>query len=245
MLRELLRLRWLPWHAALVAILVAFVLLGRWQLGSFEGADDEPARASAAVPLTSMTDPGARLSPDAIGTVVRATGSYDEAEQLFVPERRHDGRDGTLVVALLRTDEGILPVLRGWVPGRDSAPARAFGGDVEVTGVLRPSETEQDSTVDPLAELGEREIPYLSSVLVLSTTRIAPGELYDGYLTLTEQRPAADPAPALVEPRDLDGGVSRWRNLAYALQWWLFAGAAVFFWWAVIRRSARDRELAA
>jgi cytochrome oxidase assembly protein ShyY1 len=32
------------------------------------------------------------------------------------------------------------------------------------------------------------------------------------------------------------------QNLSYALQWWLFAGFAVFFWWRLVR-DAHEREL--
>jgi hypothetical protein len=31
-----------------------------------------------------------------------------------------------------------------------------------------------------------------------------------------------------------------WRNLAYAVQWWLFAAFGVFMWWRVVRD---DHEL--
>jgi hypothetical protein len=41
-----------------------------------------------------------------------------------------------------------------------------------------------------------------------------------------------------------EGGVGKWRNLGYGLQWWFFAGAAVFFWLSVIRRSLRERRAA-
>ena len=47
------------------------------------------------------------------------------------------------------------------------------------------------------------------------------------------------PVEAQAAERD---GVGRWRNLAYALQWWLFAAAAVFFWWPVLRRAALEQR---
>lgn len=32
------------------------------------------------------------------------------------------------------------------------------------------------------------------------------------------------------------------RNIAYALQWWIFAGFAIFFWWKILRSDlAEDR----
>jgi hypothetical protein len=79
---------------------------------------------------------------------------------------------------------------------------------------------------------------------VLDATRYQASELYDGYLALRAERPAGRALPVPVPAQAVlqgDGGVGRWRNLAYALQWWLFAGAAVFFWWSVLRRAEREQ----
>jgi DNA-binding transcriptional regulator of glucitol operon len=32
------------------------------------------------------------------------------------------------------------------------------------------------------------------------------------------------------------------QNFGYALQWWLFAGFAAFFWWRIVRDAARRSE---
>jgi cytochrome oxidase assembly protein ShyY1 len=99
--------------------------------------------------------------------------------------------------------------------------------------------------VDPLAALPKGQVPYLASVQLLDALPYSPDELYDGYLLLRSERPAAAVAPAPVEARGVDdGGVSRWRNLGYGLQWWFFAGAAVWFWWTVLRRSLREQRAA-
>lgn len=239
----LLRPRWLVWHGALVLVLVAFTLLGRWQLGSFEHSGDDAAADRTPVALSAVTAPGGRLAAGDVGTAVRASGQYDEAMRLLVPGRRLDGRTGYLVVAPLRLrDGGVLPVLRGWVAGPGAAAAQSPAGPVTVTGVLTRSESERDSAVDPLDVLPAGQVPYVATVLLLEALPVSDADLVDGYLTLAGERPAPAAAPVPVEPEAGGGGVSRWRNLAYALQWWLFAGAATFFWWSVIRRSARERE---
>jgi cytochrome oxidase assembly protein ShyY1 len=237
----MLRPRWLAWHVTLVAVLVAFTLLGRWQLGSYEDSGRDRTGEERPVALSSVARAGDRLTDDAVGSPVTARGSYDPTGQLLVPGREHRGERGFLVVSPLRTGDGVLPVVRGWVATATNPAVRAPTGPVTATGVLQPSETEADSTIDPFEPLPEGRIPYVSTVQVLGALPVPEEQIFDGYLALTAQRPSTEPSPALVEPRELDGGVGRWRNLAYALQWWLFAGAAVFFWWAVIRRSARDR----
>jgi cytochrome oxidase assembly protein ShyY1 len=47
------------------------------------------------------------------------------------------------------------------------------------------------------------------------------------------------PALEAVSP---PGGVSAWRHLSYAWQWWLFAAAAIVFWVAFVRAGVRDRR---
>jgi cytochrome oxidase assembly protein ShyY1 len=239
-IRSLLAPRWLAWHGALVVVLVAFILLGRWQLDSFEESDQQEAAtpAQALIGLNRLLEPGQRLPADGVGRAVTASGRYEADHQLLVPGRRLDGRDGFLVVTPLRTSEGVVPVDRGWVATRDAPGTAVPPGEVVVTGVTQPSESERDSRVDVLAALPANQVPYLATVILLDALPYSTDELYDGYVVLTSQRPPARPGPALVQPQQRGhDGVGKWRNLGYALQWWFFAGAAVFFWWSVIRRS--------
>lgn len=245
MIRPFLAPRWLAWHGALVLVLVTFTLLGRWQLASFEASGAggrDAAGAAAPAALSSVARPGERLVTAAVGRRVTVAGEYDAANQLLVPGRRHRGRAGLLVVTPLRTSEGVVPVNRGWVAAPTDAAVRPPGGPVTVLGVVQPSESEADARVDPIAALPPGQVPYLSTVQLLAALRYPPAQLYDGYVLLTSQRPlAAAPAPqVLAAPAARRGGVAPWRNLAYALQWWLFAGAAVVFWWMVLRRAAGE-----
>ena len=242
MLRFLLRPRWLAWHAALVVVLVSFTMLGIWQLHSFEH-HRRPTTSRATVPLDTLTPPGGRLTGDDVGRSVTARGRYDAARQLLVPGRARDGRRGYLVVTPLRTASGVVPVLRGWVPSTTSPTVAPPAGAVTMTGRLQMSEPREASQVDPLAALPAGQIAYVSSVSLLQVWPYPPGELVDGYVAASQESPAATAAPARLPAQIPDGGVARWRNLAYALQWWLFAGAAVFFWASVIRRSyAESRD---
>jgi cytochrome oxidase assembly protein ShyY1 len=243
-LRFLLRPRWLAWHAALVVVLVAFTWLGSWQLGSFEHRGDRSGGGGAAVALEAVQRPGGRLANDDVARLVVARGRYDAARQLLVPGREHDGRTGLLVVIPLRTARGVLPVVRGWVPRAASAATRVPAGPVTLTGRLQPSEPREASGVDPLAALRRGRVPYVASVVLLDAWPYAADQVYDGYVVATrETPPGAAPAPARVTAARPSGGVAPWRNLAYALQWWLFMLAAVFFWGSVLRRGWADEHL--
>jgi cytochrome oxidase assembly protein ShyY1 len=241
MLRFLLGPRWLLWHAALVVAVVGCTLLGLWQLDHFE----HHPRSRADLPVTAIdgvTRPGDRLAADDVARRVTARGTYDAAHTVLVPKREHDGRTGYLVVTPLRTASGVLPVLRGWVADRSSSSVAAPGGAAVVTGRLQPSESSGDSAVDPLDPLPVDQVAYVATVTLLDTWPYPAPSFYDGYVVADREVPAAQPAPARVEAARPSGGVGRWRNLAYALQWWLFGAAAVFFWGSVIRRAVTDRR---
>jgi cytochrome oxidase assembly protein ShyY1 len=136
----------------------------------------------------------------------------------------------------------VLPVLRGWVPRAGSPAARVPSGEVTVRGQLQVSEPRQASGVDPLAALPRGRVAYVASVTLLDVWPYPTTALYDGYVVATAERPAPAAAPARVAAVRPSGGVAPWRNLAYALQWWLFALAAVFFWASVLRRGWQDER---
>lgn len=229
--------RWWPWHAALLAALVACGWLGWWQLASFEESRQGAGqpRSGPVAPLERVAEPGGRLEPDDVGRRVRAVGTWDLAGQVVVPGRE----GGTWVVTPLRVGDALLPVVRGAV----RSPAAALAppaGTVTVTGVLQRNETEADAA--PGARLGGGRIPYVSTVTLLAVLPYRPADLYDGFLVLRSEAPPDPQAPAAVaaEERSAPAPVGRWRNLAYALQWWLFGLAAVAFWALVLRRAARE-----
>ena len=242
-LRVLLGPRWLGLHLLTVVVVVAFVLLGLWQLGRFE---DSSARASARAaahptPLSDVARPEQGLTGGAVGRAVTAQGRYDPA-QVLVPGRSLAGRTGLYVVAGLRTDDGALvPVLRGWVP---AAPAPLPpSGPVSVRGVLQPSESDADATVDAAAPLPTGQVPYVGSDVLAPALGAADGRgLYDGYVALLSETPPPAEAirhvPAAARASDL----GRWRNAGYAAQWWIFAAAVLWLWGRGVRDVARERD---
>ena len=237
--------RWWPGHLALVVVLAGFGWLGWWQLGTFEDAAAPAARPAAApVPVDRLTEPGGRLDPADVGRTVRATGRWEAAGQLVVPGRDRAGRTGAWVVTPLRTDAGVLPVVRGWLPSPGTAAAPPQGS-VTVTAVLQRSETEADSTA-ATGTTGPGEVGYVATVTLLSALPYDADDLYDGFAVLRSQRPPVPAAPALVAPaeRSVGEGVGRWRNLAYGLQWWVFAAAAAVFWVLVLRRASGEARAA-
>lgn len=234
--------RWLALHVLLVATVGGFVTLGWWQWQSYRAhTRPAPAAADAApVPLAQVHALGRRV---AAGTAVQvsATGRYDVAGQVVVPGREHAGRRGVLVVTPLLLPDGVLPVVRGWREHPDAAAA-VPSGEVTVTGTLQANEPDVGPRGVGSTPAGP-EISAVSTAELLRRLPYPPQRLYDGHLVLAQQDPppAAD-APVLVPPREHRGGVSAWRNVSYALQWWLFAAAAVWLWGSFLRSAARGRS---
>lgn len=248
-LRVLLSPRWLVVHAGVVLVVAVFVQLGRWQLATYDDKNAERAPAGGEpAPIAEVSAPGRPLTADAAGAYVRLTGRYDADEQLLVPGRTNAGRTGLEVVTpLVTATGGVALVDRGWVPSLDSGAAgdpdglEPAGGQVTVTGTLQRNESEEASAVDPLAPLPDGQVAYIATGALLSRLPYDAARLYDGFVVLAEQQPPAKNAPVPAE-RPGTGGGGAWRNLAYALQWWLFAGAAIAFWSSLIRRDVGSRR---
>ncbi|GAA0404699.1 SURF1 family protein [Microbispora corallina] len=249
MYRFLLTPRWIGFHLLVLALIPAFLFLGRWQWGRFEERSASSARitanlASAPVPLDRLDAIGGSVPESREYRLVTATGRFDTAHEVVVRRRTQNSQVGYYVVTPLVTPQGAVLVNRGWVPmgaTAEAAPAVPAppSGEVTVTGRLRPSETE-DST-------GIRNRPGLPprQVLLVNTADLGRGlpyRLYGGFVELTAQRPQGGPAPDPLPAPDVGGGGGL--NLAYAVQWWLFIGVAVAGWVLLIRREARDLRAA-
>ncbi|MBO3750219.1 SURF1 family protein [Streptosporangiaceae bacterium NEAU-GS5] len=242
MYRFLLTRRWLALHALVLALIPAFLFLGRWQWGRFEersaASDRIGANLTAApVPLSKLDSLGVRVPEADEYRLVTATGRYDAAHELLVRRRSQNSMLGFYVVTPLLTPDGAVLVNRGWVPAGETAdtlpvvPAPPTG-EVSVTGRLRPAETEDNTGIRNRSGLPHGQI------LLIDTPSVAmPYRLYGGFVELTA--PAATSPEPVPEP-DIGGGGGL--NLAYAIQWWLFIGVAVGGWIVLLRREARDRE---
>jgi cytochrome oxidase assembly protein ShyY1 len=242
--RFLLTPRWLAVHALAVLAVAACLLLGRWQLDSYQQGRAQPAATPGPpVELASVLAPGERLDADRTGLAVTVTGRYDGGEQLLVPDRELDGRTGYLVVTpLVRPDGAAVPVRRGWVAEPADPAAAAPTGTVTVTGVLQPSESDRGSGLRRGADLPPGQVARIANEELMVRLPYPPTRLYDGYVALTAQQPAQEGGPLPVPVETADAGGGRWQNLSYAGQWWLFAAAAVAFWGYFVRAAVADRR---
>jgi cytochrome oxidase assembly protein ShyY1 len=242
----LLNPRWII--TALLVLLLAGVCvqLGRWQLHRLDErkSRNEVTRTNLAAPPAPVADV---VGPDhVIGqqhdwrTAV-VTGRYDASKQVVIRYRNISDRPGfEIVTPLMMADGTAILVDRGFLArqGGELAPTSipaVPSGEVTVTGRLRRSEqgghTSGGVPVDGTARLING--PDFAKALSLP--------LYDGYVTVDKQEPAADPAFDGLPAPEIDNGP----HFFYALQWFFFAlmaiGGLVYF----SRRDVQDDKSAA
>ena len=222
--------RWIAFTLLVIAAIVAFGLLSRWQ---WSRADERRAEhvallaesASPAIPLAEALAAPQEWMP------VTVTGTYDAASTRLIRQRPLNGANGFWVATLLMTDRGgTVWVNRGWVPvtgaaTQAQAPPAPPAGSVTISGRLRSGERApqpmpsdlpagQASALDP-AILGAQVTGY--------------------YVEMTASDPPDSGVTVLPLP-DIDES----RNVSYAVQWLLFAAVAVAGWFFFLRREARE-----
>ncbi|MER5884232.1 SURF1 family protein [Streptomyces sp. NPDC001941] len=246
MYRFMLTPRWWGINVFVLLAIPFCVFMGTWQLGKFEdrvethqAAEKEPAPGDrAAAPLDELLPVDQKTS----GRPATASGTY--GEQFLVPDRELDGRTGSYVLTLLRTDGGrTLPVVRGWLPAGGKAPA-APGGRVTVTGALQASENSGTKGVRTAGGLPQGQLGMISAA---SLVNLVPQgvDVYDAWITLEKASGGLVAVPAAA-PQGTGLDLKAFQNLGYTGEWFVFAGFVLFMWFRLLRRereAARDARL--
>jgi cytochrome oxidase assembly protein ShyY1 len=246
MLRTLFSPRLVGLHLVTIGVLISFIFLGRWQLGVFQDSGRAHAVLDPApVALSTLVRTGERVPVPAISRKVTVDGTFDASRQLLVAERAPtvesgggaDANSGYWLLTPLKLPDGsVLPVVRGWVATSADPAAAVPSGPVRVTGRVQPSEP-TDFARRRTAPLPAGQVATVSTAELINVWRGA--RLQDGFVVATAPAPSsAAPRPVAVPPPMAGGGFT-WRNLAYAAQWWIFAGFAVFMWFHFVRDAVR------
>lgn len=231
----------LAWLAVAVC-----VVLGGWQWERGNVVVSDPPAQRPVVDVSDVVTAGATegevddasgggvLTRDEVGQTVEVRGTFDPAVDLLVPDRTVGGRDGSWVLGVVRLADGSgVPLVRGWVPAGEPAPAVPEGG-VDLRGIVQPPE---GTDLASAAALPAGQVAVVSSADLVNRVDYP---LVNAYVTDSAPQagllavPAADPGEA---SRRLD-----WRNLAYAAQWWVFAAFAIVVWVRALRDDRRERQ---
>lgn len=244
---------WSPrlWGAHLIAIVCvgAAVSLGLWQYDAWQ-AHREAERVDVTnddpQPLTDVLGPDEAFPTKHVGRPVVVEGTWLPDATVLVSGRREDGdtgADGSWVVTPLTVGgpgDPAIPVVRGWLAGEDPATAPPPPtGTALVVGWLQPGEGTGAGDADPTDDV-------LPQVRIADLVQRVDVDLYGGYVVVdpeaTEEARGRNPGTTGLDPATLDqlpaaGTFTAWRNLAYAVEWWLFAGFALFLWWRYVREA--------
>ncbi|MCZ9353092.1 SURF1 family protein [Streptomyces mutabilis] len=248
MYRFLLTPRWWGINVFVVLAIPFCIFMGSWQLGRFEDrvqdhetvtTQQDPSQRGAARPLAEMLP----VDKATVGKQTTVSGRY--ADQLLVPERKLDDREGFYVLTLLRTDAGkALPVVRGWLPGDpDTAKVPAPPtGHVTVTGALQAAESVGSNGVSGRSGWPDGQTGAISAATLLN---LVPYDVYDAWVTLNEGDSGMRAVPVSA-PQGTGLDLKAFQNLGYTAEWFAFVGFVIFMWFRLLRREvelARDAEL--
>ncbi|MEU9863042.1 SURF1 family protein [Streptomyces sp. NPDC047971] len=235
------------WWGINVFVLLAIpfcLFMGTWQMGKFEDRVDSHQKAERAPdPGTLAAAPLDELLPvdkETSGRPAEASGRY--GEQFLVPDRELDGRRGSYVLTMLKTDGGkSLPVVRGWLPAGAEAPAPPTG-EVTVVGALQASENAGTKGVHAAGGLPEGQLGMISASALIN---VVTDDVYDAWVTVVDSPAGLTPVPAAAAAgTSLD--LKAFQNLGYTAEWFVFAGFVVFMWFRLLRRETeaqRDEAL--
>lgn len=228
--RLLLRGELLLLHLIAVVAVGGMLYAGYWQLDGWRQSQAEDRAAKAQrdpVPLSDLLGPDDPITAEADGAAVQIQGRWAPAEDQFLVTGRAPGRSWVVSPLLVDGTESAVLVVRGSTDASDLPPLAA--GTVSVTGVVAPSEPFRTAVT------GGREIEAVNVPVLVGSL---PYDLYSVYVVRTGQSP---PDPAELAPVAVSLPEASWtagaRNLAYGIQWWVFAAFTAFMWW----RVARDR----
>lgn len=221
-------------HVFAVVAVAFCVFMGLWQLGVYDSRQEHERADKQQVPrvaLAGLWGPDQPFEAKLNHRPVTATGTFAPAsEQVWVTGKEQDGRTGAWLLAplLVDGDDHALLVVRGWAPTVTEFPEVPVG-EVTIDAVLQAGEAGGAAYDPDRREIGSVRIPALTNEL--------PYDLYSGFAVSTSASASAGldlvPPP---EPGDVSWTVGA-RNLAYALQWWVFAVFALFMWWRMSTES--------
>jgi surfeit locus 1 family protein len=208
--------------AAAAAVIIAFVLLGRWQWSAANEARYTEPRpgvnpVEAVVPLENY------VPLDAIGSRVTVRGTRMPALYRLISSRSGSGVSDDpascwRIEPVVMASGAAVPVVVS--AGRCAALSELFDDSppitVDLVGTLQPSEP----PVPP------RDAVTFASITTDVLVQEWPYQLHDGYVVVEGITPIRANPPVI--------GIDL-RSGAYALQWWFFAVFAAVIWWRAVR----------
>ncbi|MET0915088.1 MAG: SURF1 family protein [Aeromicrobium sp.] len=227
-------------HVLGVVAVIVCIVMGLWQAGVYDSRQEHEQADKQTVPRVALADLWGANDPftrELNQRPVTVEGEFaPAADQIWVTDKVQGDRTGAWLVAPLVVAGGneALLVVRGWAPAPGDLP------DVPAGPVTLEAALQQGESAGGTFDAADRTI---GSVRIPALINELPYDLYSGFAISTDEAIAG--GLELVPP-PLPGDVS-WtvglKNLAYALQWWVFGLFAAFMWWRMSTETmAATRE---
>jgi cytochrome oxidase assembly protein ShyY1 len=240
--RTVLTPQWSGLFVLALVIASVMTVMGVWQLGVYRSktANATAQRAAAApVELQSLFSIDEGLPSKAVGRRVTVDGTWGPAaDQVLIADRLQDGRAGLWVVSPLKlSSTDAVMIVRGWVASPSDPAVKAPSGPVQLSGSVVASEAE-DSSGD--AAKGR----VLSSLRIPTIVHLVKYRVYDAFVvqSAVDSGVVPSPAPAVVAPPPPPTDHAGLRNVAYAVQWWIFAAFTLWMWARMVLDAHRDPD---
>jgi cytochrome oxidase assembly protein ShyY1 len=219
-------LRWLALAVFVVALAIAFVNLGFWQLARL---DQRRAMNSSVVnhESSAAVDFGSVFNHTIVEADqwqrVSVEGTFDPDHQFMVRYRSNGQESGWEVVTPLHTTTGAWVLVdRGFgvKPNDQDYPSVLPvppTGQVSIVGYVRRDEQGSTDAMTPAQPL--------NTVRLINSATLAaslPYPIVNGFVSVIEITPAQDGGLEVVQPPELTEG----NHFSYAIQWFTFAGMA-------------------
>lgn len=240
---RLLAPRWLIAHVVVLAIGVACVVLGFWQLDRLahrrEGNAVHASRyAQPPMDLVEMLEQAAGDIDSLEYRRATVSGEFAPEDEVLIRSQVSNGQAGFDVVTPLVLGEGLaVAVNRGWVPLEfDSVPVTAAAppaGHTEVQGIVRRGESRGTLGRDDTTQGRASTLSRIDLALIASQV---DQEMVEVYLEVVgESAPTVIPVPPTA-PDFVDDGPHR----DYAIQWFSFALVGALGYGFLLRRAWRS-----
>jgi len=224
-------------HLLTIAAVAASIALATWQFDVWQAtrrAQEHDLSSLPPIALTKVFAQGQAFPGNDIGRPVTLRGRWAPRETFYVADVRSPDRSGAKgywVVTPVVIGTSAVAVLRGWVPTA-SAPAVA-AVPVSISGWLEPS----DETNPVEVRKG-----VFGSLSLAAVTQVIDTPLYSGYVVARSGSSGLEAVEKLGPTQTSTSGAdfgTGLRNFLYGVQWWLFAGLAVYLWWRWCRDQRR------
>lgn len=242
------RPRWMLALIAALAVAAVFAGLAQWQMDHAVKLQEPEADSETVTPLVELTDAGEPVTDASGGRMVALEASLVPGDTVVVHNRMNAGELGAWVVAHFVSDGGgeHLAVALGWTPTAEKAQAAVdvVDRDPGLTSMHRVVGRYMPSDGPVVPGPGDRLdiIGSLSTAQLVNLWAPFEGRAFSGYLvaeTAPQGLDVIDSVPPLPEE------TINWLNLFYAIEWLVFAGFAVFFWYRLARDAwEKEHELA-